>query len=148
MQFEIQLALPDGHFRAGVLCKLLMRLVEEVIRLFDAHLGDAFEVLVAVQVLHHVARGAATAITETEEQKRAVGEILVLEVLLGVVKFLNLAPSSISIRRREVGEDARAVDASHMNEWCGNLVVSFHEIFCVRNHSYPARRAICGHAPV
>ena len=111
VQFEIQLALPDGHFRAGVLCKLLMRLAEEVIRLFDAHLGDAFEVLVAVQVLHHVARGAATAITETEEQKRAVGEILVLEVLLGVVEFLNLAPSSISIRRREVGEDARAVDA-------------------------------------
>ena len=111
VQFEIQLALPDGHFRAGVLCKLLMRLVEEVIRLFDAHLGDAFEVLVAVQVLHHVARGAATAITETEEQKRAVGEILVLEVLLGVVEFLNLAPSSIGIRRREVGEDARAVDA-------------------------------------
>ena len=64
-----------------------------------------------MQVLHHVARGAATAITETEEQKRAVGEILVLEVLLGVVEFLNLAPSSIGIRRREVGEDARAVDA-------------------------------------
>ena len=37
---------------------------------------------------------------------------------------------------------------SHMNEWCGNLVVSFHEIFCVRNQSNPARRAICGHAPV
>ena len=111
MQFEVQLALPDGHFRAGVLCKLPMRLVEEVVRLFDAHLGDAFEVLVAVQVLHHVARGAATAVAETEEQKRAVGEILVLEVLLGVVEFLNLAPSSIGIRRREVGEDARTVDA-------------------------------------
>lgn len=69
MQFEVQLALPDGHFRAGVLCKLPMRLVEEVVRLFDAHLGDAFEILVAVQVLHHVARGAAAAIAETEEQQ-------------------------------------------------------------------------------
>lgn len=35
MQFEVQLALPDGHFRPGVLCKLPMRLVEEVVRLFD-----------------------------------------------------------------------------------------------------------------
>ena len=35
----------------------------------------------------------------------------------------------------------------HSKEWWGNFVVSFHEIFCVRNHSKPARRAICGHAP-
>ena len=69
MQFEVQLALPDGHFRAGVLCKLPMRLVEEVVRLFDAHLGNALEILIAMQVLHHVARGAAAAIAETEEQE-------------------------------------------------------------------------------
>ena len=111
MQFEVQLALPDGHFRAGVLCKLPMRLVEEVVRLFDAHLGNALEILIAMQVLHHVARGAAAAIAETEEQKRAVGKVFVLEVLLGVIEFLDLAPSGIGIRRREVGEDARAVDA-------------------------------------
>ena len=111
MQFEVQLALPDGYFGSGVAFDLPTRLGEELVRRFDAHLGDAFEVLVTVQMLHHVARGAATAITETEEQQRTVGEILVLEVLLGVVEFLNLAPSSISIRRREVGEDARAVDA-------------------------------------
>ena len=111
MQFEVQLALPDGHFWAGVAFDLPTRLGEELVRRFDAHLGDAFEVLVAVQVLHHVARGAATAVTETEEQKRAVGEILVLEVLLGVIEFLDPAPSGIGIRRWEVGEDARAVDA-------------------------------------
>ena len=69
VQFEVQLTLPDGHFWAGVLCKLPMRLVEEVVRLFDAHLGNALEILIAMQVLHHVARGAAAAIAETEEQE-------------------------------------------------------------------------------
>ena len=111
MQFEVQLALPDGHFLSGVLFDLSVGFVEEIVRALNSYPGDTFEVLVAVQVLHHVARGAATAVAETEEQKRAVGEILVLEVLLGVVEFLNLAPSSIGIRRREVGEDARTVDA-------------------------------------
>ncbi len=36
---------------------------------------------------------------------------------------------------------------SHSKEWCGNFVTSFQEIFCVRNHTKPARRAICGQAP-
>ena len=37
---------------------------------------------------------------------------------------------------------------SHQNVWCGKSFVWFHEIFCVRNQSSPARRAIWGNAAV
>jgi hypothetical protein len=29
---------------------------------------------------------------------------------------------------------------SHRKEWCGKTFCWFHEIFCVKNHSKPARR--------
>ena len=32
----------------------------------------------------------------------------------------------------------------HQKEWCGKRLVSFHEIFRVRNQSIPARRMSCG----
>ena len=48
---------------------------------------------------------------------------------------------------RRSGKNVVELVQPHSKEWWGNFVVSFHEIFCVRNHSKPARRAICGHAP-
>ena len=37
---------------------------------------------------------------------------------------------------------------SHQKVWCGIRLVSFHEVFWVRNHRIPASRAICGSAAV
>ena len=36
---------------------------------------------------------------------------------------------------------------SHQKVWCGNWLVSFQEIFWVRNQRAPAAVAICGSAP-
>ncbi len=33
---------------------------------------------------------------------------------------------------------------SQKKVWCGNVLVWFHESFCVRNQSSPASFAICG----
>jgi hypothetical protein len=35
---------------------------------------------------------------------------------------------------------------SHQNVLCGKAVVSFHDIFCVRNDVIPASARICGRA--
>ena len=36
---------------------------------------------------------------------------------------------------------------SQRKVWCGKVLVWFHEIFCVRNHSVPDALMICGIAP-
>ena len=111
VQFKVQFALEHRGLPLRIVDDILTHTVEQLVGSTDFDFRRAGEIMVAADARGHLTGGAATAIAEAVQQKRAVGEILVLEVLLGVVEFLNLAPSSISIRRREVGEDARAVDA-------------------------------------
>ena len=106
VHLEVELPDPDG--RVGV---LRLGLLEERVGPLDLDPGRPVEVAQAGRPREHLARGAAPAVTPAEGQQRAGGGPLVGEVA-GRVRHLGAGHlGAVGVGRREVREDAGAVEA-------------------------------------
>ena len=106
VHLEVELADPTG--RVGVLGD---RRIEERLGRLDLDAGRAFEVAHPQVLLHHLRRGAATAVAVTERHQRPRGAALVGERPHGVRELVALEVGVVRLDGREVGEDRGSVDA-------------------------------------
>ena len=106
VEFEVQLAGPHGRLR-----EFRARRVEELGRRRHPHRRRAVEGPGAACGRDHLAGRAAASVAEAERHERGVRPALVGEVLLRPGEVRAREHRVVGVDRREVREDARAVDA-------------------------------------
>ena len=111
VQFKVQFALEHRGLSSRIVDDILTHAVEQLVGSTEFDLRRAGEIMVAADARGHLTGGAATAIAEAVQQNRVTGEVLVQEVALRIHQLMHAHPRAVGIRRREVRENTRAIDA-------------------------------------
>ena len=127
MQFKVQFALEHRGLSLRIVDDILMHAVEQLVGSTEFDFRRAGEIMVAADARGHLTGGAATAIAEAVEQDCVAGKILVQEIALRIHELVHAHRRAVGVRGGKCVRIRVPSMPSHMNEWCGNLVVSFHE---------------------
>ena len=118
MHLEVQLANPCGG--VGIVG---FGGREELCGRLDDDARQTLEIAHASVALHHVSGGTAAAVSETERCHRHIAAAVIGVVAFGMRELRWLHRHVVGIDRREVGEDARAIDALPPKRVVGHAVL-------------------------